>query len=302
MSEYKKDCFFTGWGTNNTEGELEMKKTIKVLVAGVPSVGREMQEWRKKMTFKVSGRKPQAPADKRFEAFELGLTNWIRKKTIKSLQNSVELLRRDIIADVQDAGEIILPDAPAKYEGKVGFDEESMVALSKEFARVCKDYDVVILLGGDHAGGMLLYALEGKVARFDQHSDACETPQTCSNEEVARNTYVCAAIRALKKEEDIYGIGIREGKTPYQRVEGVVDVPIFDIDLDVLAEKYAIKTAYNKGKLSPDDLVAAVRKNKPRAIGIFEIVKDDAKAALLVEKLCEETVIARALSTRKKKG
>ena len=43
-----------------------MKKTIKVLVAGVPSVGREMQEWRKKQTFKVAGRKPQDPAGKRF--------------------------------------------------------------------------------------------------------------------------------------------------------------------------------------------------------------------------------------------
>ncbi len=81
------------------------------------------------------------------------------------------------------------------------------------------------------------------------------------------------------------------------------EADILDIDVDVLAEKHGVKTRYSHGTLSPDDLVGAVRRNKPRAIGVFEMEQGDEKAAALVEKLCVEAVIAysRIRETREEK-
>ncbi len=194
---------------------------ISVKIAGVPSVGSPIQEWRKRSTFKVKGRKPDVPASKEFEAFVAGTTTWIRKRAANGIQESPEISRRDISVRVEDIGEFMLEDA-TRYEGRVGFDEIELLALTREFASACADADVVILLGGDHAGGMLLYGLPGNVARFDEHSDGCDSPSTCPAGEVARNNYVCAVIRNnLKQPQEIVGVGVREGKSSHPRLSGL---------------------------------------------------------------------------------
>lgn len=267
-------------------------KKIRVLIAGVPSVGLPTQEWRSRMTFKVKGKVPQASLSNRFEAFVPGTTDWLREKIALRLQESVELLQRNIVADVEDAGEFFF-QSPQKFVGKTGFKEEEMLELSKEFSQAARDFDLVLLVGGDHAGGVLLYALEGSVARFDQHSDACATPAACGSE-VSRNNYVCAAVRSLKKENEIVGVGVREGEACYPLAAHAKNCSIFDIDLDVLAPQHGVETEYNKGKLSTQDLVGAIRSNRPSAIGIFEVVKGDRKAAEIIGMLAVEAIIAAA--------
>ncbi len=269
-----------------------MKKTIRVLVAGVPTCGLETQAWRKNATFKVRGKKPEVPTSKLFESFKPGATNRLRKRVVAALKESGELLRRDITAEVDDLGEIIPEEFARQFQGEYGLKEEDLVALAKQFAEQCKDYDLAVLLGGDHAGGLLLYAIEGKLARFDEHSDSCATPLACPSG-VMRNNYVCTAIRAeLKKAEEIKGVGVRQGEAPYEVALFAKDCSILDFDLDVLAQKYGVKSRYSKGNLSPDALVGAIRMNSPKAIGIFEFVDGDEVARELVEKLAIEAAIA----------
>ncbi len=256
-----------------------MKKTVRLLLFGVPTVGLDTQAWRSKATFKVAGKKPKVDLSKKFESFKPGLTNALRKRVVKSLNNSVELLRRDITAEVDDGGELYY-NAPRKFEGDTGLDEDEMMFLCEALRGSIANYDAVMIIGGDHAGGMILYALDGKVCRFDQHSDSCAKPLECPAGEVSRNTYVCAAIRRrLKKAADIVGVGVREGESAYPIEAVCSDAKIIDIDLDVIAPKYGIKTDYNKGVLSPDILVGAVRKCSPFGLGVFEVIDGDENAA-----------------------
>ncbi|MBI5176603.1 hypothetical protein HY995_00785 [Candidatus Micrarchaeota archaeon] len=276
-----------------------MRKQVSVFLAGVPSVAIPTQEWRKRQTFRIAGRKPKVPSDKLFESFAGNETGWLRGRVKAALEGSVALLRRDISAIVTDGGEFHY-DAPRKFEGSSGLDEGEMAALAREFSQAASASDLAILLGGDHAGGILLYALPGKVARFDEHSDCCANPLACPRGEIARNNYVCAAVRnGFKKPEEIEGVGIREGAAFHPFVQRASGARVLDIDLDVLAEKFGIETEYGKGKLSPDDLVSAIRTNSPAAIGIFEAAKGDAKAAELVERLCVEAVAAVAKKKRR---
>ena len=245
------------------------------------------------MTFKVRGKVPQASLSNRFEAFVPGTTDWLREKVALRLQESVELLQRNVSVGVEDAGEFFFP-SPQRFVGKTGFAEEEMLSLAREFAEKAKGFDLVLLLGGDHAGGLLLYSLPGAVARFDQHSDACATPQKCGNE-VSRNNYVCAAVRSgLKREGEIIGVGVREGQACYPLAAHAKNCSVFDIDLDVLSPQYGVQTEYNKGKLSPQDIVGAIRSNRPKAIGIFEVVKGDGKAAEVAATFAVEAAIAAA--------
>ncbi|MFA6049170.1 MAG: hypothetical protein WC792_04495 [Candidatus Micrarchaeia archaeon] len=279
-----------------------MKKTINVLVVGVPTAGLEVQAWRRLATFKIQKKKPKVSTSKLFESFKRGSTNQLRKRVAKAIEESGELLRRDITAHVEDAGEIIPEQFAKRFEGKYGLDENDMLGLSEEFAALCEGKDLVVLLGGDHAGGLLLYALEGNVARFDEHSDSCATPLTCSPG-VLRNNYVCTAIRlGLKTEKEIQGVGVREGEQTYELASHATNADIFDIDLDVIAPKYGIATRHSKGNLSPDALVGAIRANCPRVVGFFEAVpehdasgadtgKVDEKTQTLIEQLAIEAAI-----------
>ncbi len=265
------------------------------MVAGVPTAGLPAQGWRHKVTFKVRGKTPEAPADKLFEAFVPGETNRLRRRVVRALKESGELSVRGVSVEVDDLGEII-PEglASRNFQGSFGLGESEMVEAAKQFAEESKGYDLSILVGGDHAGALLLYGFEGRVARFDEHSDSCDSPDTCPKP-VMRNNYVCAAIRVgLKSAGEILGVGIREGKGPYETVPHAKDCSVLDIDLDVLAQKHGVKTRYSKGNLSPDDLVGAVRANAPRAIGFFEAVEGDEAALALVEKLAVEAAIACA--------
>ncbi len=270
-----------------------MRKVVNVIVAGVPTAARDVQEWRSKATFKIGGRKPTTPVSKLFQSFSPGVTDELRERVVRGLSESGALARRDITASVEDAGEFLL-EGPYRFNGSVGLDESEMTGLCREFAAECSGRDLVVLVGGDHAGGLLLYGFEGKVARFDEHSDACATPATCQAG-VTRNNYVCVAIRAgLKLQGEITCVGVREGESPCETVRSASGAGVLDIDLDVLTEKHGIKTRYGKGNLSPDDLIHAVRLNKPRAIGFFEATPGDEKAIALVEKLVVEAAIARA--------
>ncbi len=275
-----------------------MKKTINVLIVGIPTAGLETQAWRRLATFKIRGKKPKVSTSKLFESFKRGATNQLRKRVAKAIEESGELLRRDITAHVEDAEEIIPEQFSKRFEGKYGLDETEMLGLAEEFVGLCEGKDLVILLGGDHTGGLLLYALDGKVARFDEHSDSCDTPLTCPPG-VLRNNYVCTAIRlGLKTAGEIQGVGVREGTQTYELVSHASNADIFDIDLDVIAPKYGITTRHSKGNLSPDTLVGAIRANHPKAIGFFEAClddeasgKSDEKAIQLIETLAIEAAI-----------
>ncbi len=269
-----------------------MAKVVRVLVAGVPVVSLPTQAWRKKATFKIGGKKPQPPSSKLYESFAPGATKELRKRFVREFQASLEFSQRNMKVEAEDFGEV-LPDQPIRaFEGQIGLDEGEMAGLAQGFAEACEGFDLAIILGGNHAGGFLLYALPGKVARFDEHSDSCETPDTC-NPGVARNSYVCAAIRnGLKSADEIVGVGVRQGKSPYEIASRAEGCSVFDVDVDVFAQKYGIKSAYGKGALSPDALVGAIRANKPKAMGFFEMVEGDEKAFELIVQLSIEAAIA----------
>lgn len=271
-----------------------MRKTIRFAIAGCPVVAIPVQKWRERQTFKVAGKKPVAGKDKRFEAFVPGATNWLRKRIADSLRESPELLKRDVVVEVTDLGEAML-EPEHDFQGAYGLPEDEMAGLAREFAESAKGFDCVMLVGGDHTAGLVLYGLPGRVARFDEHSDACAVPLKCGNDEVTRNNFVCCAIRnRLKAEGDIVGIGVREGEASYQIVENVgpQGCDVLDVDIDVFAEKHGFVSDYGKGRLSPDDVVGAIRKARPAALGLFEVIDGDERAAEFAEQLAEELALA----------
>lgn len=277
-----------------------MEKILKVLVAGIPISAQPIQEWRKNSTFKVAGKAPKVRKRLLAEEFVPGTTRWLRKPIVKALKDSALLFQRDFKTEVTDLGELTIPDMD-DTEGK-GIPETQLVQLAKDFAIRAQGFDLTILLGGDHTGGLLLYGFVGKVARYDEHSDACMTPDTCPSGSVERNNYVCAAIRnGLKIESTVLGVGVREGDAPYQITTHAQGASVMDIDVDVIAQKFGIKSDYSKGTLSPDDLVGAVRKSQPLVLGLFEMVEPDKLALKLAVELCEEAAVAATKRLSRKK-
>jgi len=271
-----------------------MKKTVRLAIVGIPVISRPTQAWRERATFKVRGEKPKVSKDKLFECFSPRATDWLRRELVSCLKESPALLQRDIAAEVTDLGEVML-EPEETFEGRFGLNEEELVGLAHEFATACKGFDAVFAAGGDHAGGLVFYGLPGRVARFDQHSDACGEPLSCGTGEVSRNNYVCAAIRnGLKAAEEITGLGVREGEAPYALEQSVNSADLIDVDIDVFDEKHGFTAEYNKGRLSPDDVVGTIRKCRPRAVGFFEAAKGDFRAAGLAVQLAEELVAAAA--------
>ena len=223
------------------------------------------------------------------QTFREGCTGWLRRPVIRALSKSTRLPDRGIVCKVVDAGEFsfgLPPDAG-------GLPEEGMLKLAREFSEKARGFDLVLLLGGDHSGGLLLYGLPGTVCRYDEHSDSCTSPQTCGDGLVRRNDYVCAAIRGgLKDPTQIYGVGVRAGQSPYQIKPFADTCSIMDVDVDVLSQSWKIKSDYDKGTLSPDDLVGAIRRNAPAALGFFEAIEGDGLAAELACRLSLEAAAA----------
>ncbi|OIO25740.1 hypothetical protein AUJ14_03405 [Candidatus Micrarchaeota archaeon CG1_02_55_22] len=271
-----------------------MKKTVRLAIVGIPVISRPTQAWRERATFKIRGKKPKVSKDKLFECFSPKATDWLRHELVSSLKESPALLQRDIVVEVTDLGEVML-EPEETFEGHFGLHEKGLVELAHEFAGACSDFDAVFAVGGDHAGGLVFYGLPGRVARFDQHSDACSTPDTCGDDEVTRNNYVCASIRnGIKAADEIVGLGVREGEAPYKIEPSTNNADLIDVDIDVFDEKHGFTAEYNKGRLSPDDVIGAIRKCKPRAVGFFESAKGDVRAAELAVQLAEELVAAAA--------
>ncbi len=274
-----------------------MDKQLSVLVAGIPIQGVPVEEWRKRVTFKVAGRTPKTPKSRLAESFVPGCTNWLRKPVVRRLQESGRLAGLGVVVQVQDAGELV---GGAVAGDKGGVKEDELLELAAEFAQMCKDVDLALLFGGDHTGGLLLYSLGGQVARFDEHSDSCAKPMDCSTGFVQRNNYVCSAIHCgLKKPAEIVGVGVREGESPYPLAPFAKNASVLDVDVDVLADAFGFKTDYSKGRLSPDDLVGAVRSNSPSALGFFEAVAGDPKAVAFACTLAEEAAVAAAKKLRR---
>jgi hypothetical protein len=274
-----------------------MTRELSVMVAGVPTAAVPAQEWRARAHFNIRGREPKLKKWEMMQTFREGCTKWIRKPVIRNLQDSAQLSDMNVVANVVDAGEFLfgLP------KDSTGLPEEEMLGLANDFFEQSKEFDAVILLGGDHSGGLLLYGLPGMVARYDQHSDSCTEPTKCGDGLIKRNDYVCAAIRnGLKTPSEIIGVGVRSGQSPYPIAPFASSCPIMDVDVDVLSLSWGIKSDYDKGTLSPSDLVGAIRRNRPTALGIFETVEGDSKAVELASTLSIETVAAFARGKSKR--
>ncbi len=271
-----------------------MKKIVSVLVAGIPINSSPVGfsgTGGKKATKYISNSKVLE------EKYFRNGTDWIRKPLVKSIKTDLELIRRDIEVQITDFQECFVDNQDRVNSG---FDEQSMLENAKEFEQESSKFDLVIVVGGDHTGGIYLYAFDGNVIRFDEHSDSCKNPKECERGFIQRNNYVCSVIRnKLKNENQITGIGIREGEFVYQKgiknnsFEKVDEKTnyIFDLDIDVFAQKYNMKSDYSKGILAPSDFIGFIRKYGPNVMGFFEIKENDKNAYELIYQSSIEAVV-----------
>lgn len=154
------------------------------------------------------------------------------------------------------------------------FTQSELNTLAEQLKHIKSDSDLLILLGGDHTGGYILYHLPGVVVRFDNHTDRVEWYDK-SVPIVSCATYVSAALDSgIKKENEIIEYKPDE---LVKRLSTKAD-SIFDVDFDAFPEDLHIisqQRGYEHGQASPTNLYQTLQTFNPSSLGFFEYYPED---------------------------
>jgi arginase family enzyme len=152
---------------------------------------------------------------------------------------------------------------------------ELLAAYGRRLAKLSRTYDLLLVVGGNHAAALPLYAVPGRVARFDAHTDADENP-------LLRNTsYVYHAVKegGLKKPGLVthYSAEHYSVKRPQEPRINLgspeqalsAEAHVVDIDVDALHRKYETAT-YETDAMLVSQFGPVVMRSAPKIVGVFE--------------------------------
>ena len=205
------------------------------------------------------------------------------RKDLESL-----LLKANSQLHIVDLGELLTPTLSWHITEQ---DYNALGLKVRELLASGKEADVVLAIGGDHSAAFPFYNLPGHVVRADAHGDVYPNPPF-SPSQLNGATYMShVSKQGLKRPEDVWNVGVQRVTTQEYRdrdifgghltVAGVLRMPtvpeigFFDIDTDVLSEKYGLPHGYSTSNLTVKDLTALVIRLKPRIVGLFECVRVD---------------------------
>jgi len=198
------------------------------------------------------------------EFFKPGLTDFLRAKTKKFIQTKIK--GENILIKILDLGELFDKKYKLASDGElVGISKSCLDKLVEELKRKMEGIDFLIVYGGAHTGGYLLYNLPGKIERFDLHEDD-------DNINIPFHTSYMNYVSTIKDHSDLSNHnlpGLLDEIFDRSSVDANVG-RIFDIDID-----YYNSTEYCKLKKEDEErnfnrIISAIKKAKPKVIGLFE--------------------------------
>ncbi len=146
----------------------------------------------------------------------------------------------------------------------------------KEFLKRVQDYDLVVAIGANHLGGIVLYEENDIVARLDYHSDFSTSDAVILDYAsymvwVKRNIQDIAVTNYFVKYAESGGIFGEEGRIgdgQYARANH------FDIDVDCFNRRFMIQNVYTHdqgpSEATPEMMLDMIKEAMPRKIGIWE--------------------------------
>ncbi len=190
--------------------------------------------------------------------------------------------------EVIDLGELITDKLVEFYE------QYEQLGIAAKHIITDSEADITLVVGGNHAGALPLYFLDGNVIRADAHGDAFAgkiASDKRSNDFVYGGNYMFFVdIKGLKNENEITNVGISVGPSRVTYKGGIIgarlsvddlldhkapkNVGLVDIDMDVFDPSYTLPYTFERSNLRAEDLARVIGKSKPRIVGMFECVAE----------------------------
>jgi hypothetical protein len=198
------------------------------------------------------------------EFFKSGLTDGLRTRIIEFVSSNCQ--KNGIRVDILDLKELVdeSKDSCFELDDLAGISRTSLDNLAEEFKKRINGLDFVTVIGGIHTGAYLLYHLTENVERYDIHEDNNDIDL------IFHTSYMKHAIE-LKKSLHISNHGWQDLLGDIFVIKSIENLgKIFDIDVDYYTSTEYCRMTEERTTTNFQNVVLAIRKAKPKILGIFE--------------------------------